>query len=73
MNKGSHENSGQCSPVFRGYADYLQTQEFKERHRELMTIAKEKNVVIMCAEAVPWRCHRLMVSSIVLKFRTFGV
>lgn len=47
---------------FRGFADYMQTAEFKEGLEELMELAKEKVCVIMCAEAVPWRCHRSLVA-----------
>ena len=46
---------------FRGYADYMQTPEFREGIQKLITIAKEKQTVIMCAEAVPWRCHRSLI------------
>lgn len=51
---------------FRGYADYMQTDEFKEGLQELITIAEHKVVVIMCAEAVPWRCHRSLVGDALL-------
>jgi uncharacterized protein (DUF488 family) len=51
---------------FRGYADYMQTPEFKEGLHELITIAHEKTVVIMCAEAVPWRCHRSLIGDALL-------
>jgi uncharacterized protein (DUF488 family) len=51
---------------FRGYADYMQTSEFKESIEELITIAKEKQTVIMCAEAVPWRCHRSLIGDALL-------
>jgi|SRR5579885_2632040 len=46
---------------FRGYADYMQTPEFTKSVEELIKIAREKQTVIMCAEAVPWRCHRSLV------------
>ncbi len=51
---------------FRGYADYMQTDEFKEGLQELITIAEHKVVVIMCAEAVPWRCHRSLIGDALL-------
>jgi uncharacterized protein (DUF488 family) len=51
---------------FRGYADYMQTSEFKEGLDELIKTAQEKTVVIMCAEAVPWRCHRSLVGDALL-------
>lgn len=46
---------------FRGYADYMQTPEFATGIEELIKIAQEKQTVIMCAEAVPWRCHRSLI------------
>jgi uncharacterized protein (DUF488 family) len=46
---------------FRGYADYMQTPEFEESIKQLIKLAKEKQITIMCAEAVPWRCHRSLV------------
>lgn len=59
--KVSDLNEAWRSPQFRGYADYMQTGEFKEGLKELIQIAKKKVSVIMCSEAVPWRCHRSMV------------
>jgi len=46
---------------FRGYADYMQTPEFKEGISELIAVTAKKQSVIMCAEAVPWRCHRSLI------------
>ena len=46
---------------FRGYADYMQTSEFAESLEQLMRIAETARTVIMCAEAVPWRCHRSLI------------
>lgn len=46
---------------FRGYADYMQTPEFTENLQQLMRIAETTRTVIMCAEAVPWRCHRSLI------------
>ncbi len=51
---------------FRGFADYMQTDEFKHGIEKLIKIAKKKNVVIMCAEAVPWRCHRSLIGDALL-------
>lgn len=51
---------------FRGFADYMQTEEFKEGIKELIEIAQRKTVVIMCAEAVPWRCHRSLIGDALL-------
>ncbi len=47
---------------FRAYADYLGTDEFTTALDALLEFAREKSVAIMCAEAVPWRCHRWLVS-----------
>lgn len=49
-------------PAFRGYADYMETGEFREGIHELEKIAAQKRTVYMCSEAVWWRCHRSMVS-----------
>ena len=51
---------------FRGYADYMQTAEFAESLATLMRLAGEKRTVIMCAEAVPWRCHRSLIGDALL-------
>ena len=47
---------------FRAYADYMETREFKEALEDLLKLARLEPTVIMCAEAVPWRCHRLLIS-----------
>jgi uncharacterized protein (DUF488 family) len=54
-------NAGWKNPSFRGYADYMQTLDFEKSLERLITIAKEKVTAIMCAEAVPWRCHRSLI------------
>jgi uncharacterized protein (DUF488 family) len=46
---------------FRGYADYMQTSEFAESLEKLVELAADSQMVIMCAEAVPWRCHRSLI------------
>lgn len=48
--------------AFRGYADYMETAEFKDGIKELLELAGRKRTAIMCAEAVWWRCHRSMIS-----------
>ena len=55
-------NTGWRNESFRGYADYLQTQEFESALAALMEAAGREPVAIMCAEAVPWRCHRSLIS-----------
>jgi uncharacterized protein (DUF488 family) len=56
-------NQGWHNSAFRGYADYMQTPEFFLGLRKLNQLVKlSKNVAIMCAEAVPWRCHRQLIA-----------
>lgn len=56
-------NMGWHNASFRGFADYMQTLEFFEGLKELNTLIKKgHNVAIMCAEAVPWRCHRSLIA-----------
>jgi len=55
-------NTGWKNPSFRGYADYMQTPEFDAAIAALIQAAAEKPSAIMCAEAVPWKCHRSLVS-----------
>jgi uncharacterized protein (DUF488 family) len=54
-------NTGWHNVSFRGFADYMQTQEFAAAIEKLVELAKEKPTAIMCAEAVPWRCHRSLI------------
>ena len=55
-------NLGWRSPGFRGYADYMQTGPFREALEGLMVRAQAEPTAIMCAEAVPWRCHRSLIA-----------
>lgn len=66
VNKESDENAGWRNAAFRGYADFMQTKEFKDALKDLMSLAVKKKIVIMCAEAVPWRCHRSLVGDALL-------
>ncbi len=54
-------NMGWRNASFRGYADYMQTPEFDEALARAIELATEKPTAFMCAEAVPWRCHRSLV------------
>jgi uncharacterized protein (DUF488 family) len=56
------KNSVWKNEAFRGYADYMETAEFKNAIIRLEEIAKSKNVAYMCSEALWWRCHRSMIS-----------
>jgi uncharacterized protein (DUF488 family) len=60
-------NLGWKNLSFRGFADYMQTPEFSEALESLEEIAGEKRTAIMCAEAVPWRCHRSLVADAMTK------
>jgi uncharacterized protein (DUF488 family) len=59
--KKDSPNMGWVNESFRGYADYMQTQEFEKAIEDLVARAAETQIAIMCAEAVPWRCHRSLV------------
>jgi uncharacterized protein (DUF488 family) len=54
-------NAGWRNASFRGYADYMQATEFEENLEKLIDFAKDNRIAIMCAEAVPWRCHRSLI------------
>ncbi len=51
---------------FRGYADYMETPQFARALDELLAMAAERRTALMCAEAVPWRCHRSLVGDALL-------
>ena len=55
-------NIGWRNASFRGYADYMQTSEFEEQIETLIQLGKEHRIALMCAEAVPWRCHRSLIA-----------
>ncbi len=55
-------NKGWRNASFRGYADYMQTPEFEEALGKLIALAEEKRTAVLCAEAVPWRCHRSLLA-----------
>ncbi|MDQ2868472.1 MAG: DUF488 domain-containing protein [Verrucomicrobiota bacterium] len=59
--KPDSPNLGWRNASFRGYADYMQTTEFAENFDHLIELAGQERVAIMCAEAVPWRCHRSLI------------
>jgi uncharacterized protein (DUF488 family) len=59
-------NTAWRNASFRGYADYMGTPEFQENLDTLIGLAKEERVAIMCAEAVPWRCHRSLIADALL-------
>ena len=55
-------NLGWRNASFRGFADYMRTPEFENHLNELAKLAQRKRTAVMCAEALPWRCHRSLIS-----------
>ncbi|MGZ3493390.1 MAG: DUF488 domain-containing protein [Thermodesulfobacteriota bacterium] len=55
-------NLGWRNASFRGFADYMRTPEFENHLNELVKLAQDKRIALMCAEALPWRCHRSLIS-----------
>ena len=55
-------NTGWRNLSFRGFADYMQKEEFKNSLWALIELAKTERLALMCAEAVPWRCHRSLIA-----------
>ncbi len=55
-------NTGWRNASFRGFADYMQTPEFGAALADLIEFTRGKRCAIMCAEAVPWRCHRSLIA-----------
>lgn len=53
---------------FRGFADYMQTPQFHDAIKHLLSIVQTKTVALMCAEAVPWRCHRSLIGDVLLTY-----
>jgi uncharacterized protein (DUF488 family) len=59
-------NTGWENASFRGYADYMQTEDFEKNLEKLIAYVNKKKVAIMCAEAVPFRCHRSLIGDAML-------
>ncbi|MGB3954076.1 MAG: DUF488 domain-containing protein [Brooklawnia sp.] len=59
-------NLGWRNQSFRNYADHMQTDDFRQGIAALLEIAQRGQTAIMCAEAVPWRCHRSLVGDALL-------
>lgn len=59
-------NKGWRNASFQGYADHMLTDEFKKGFKKLVSLSRRKKLAIMCAEAVPWRCHRRLISDALL-------
>ena len=60
------ENTAWRNASFRGYADYMQTQEFAQALDLLIELGRAEPTAAMCAEAVPWRCHRSLIADALL-------
>lgn len=73
--KAGSVNLGWHNASFRGFADYMQTAEFRQGVKQLKKIAAKKMTAIMCAEAVPFRCHRSLVADALTKekWRVFHI
>lgn len=59
-------NIGWHNLAFRGYADYMQSSEFADNVQWVANLVRTERCVLMCAEAVPWRCHRSMIGDALL-------
>ena len=59
--KDSH-NTLRHNESFRGYADYMETSDFRQGIKQVTDIAEERHKVIVCAEVLWWRCHRSMIA-----------
>jgi uncharacterized protein (DUF488 family) len=59
-------NTAWRNASFRGYADYMQTVQFQEAVEKLIQLTKSDRIVLMCAETVPWRCHRSLIEDALL-------
>ncbi|HLI33462.1 MAG TPA: DUF488 domain-containing protein [Terriglobia bacterium] len=59
-------NTGWRNASFRGFADYMQQPEFRSGLDKLLKLARLRPTAIMCAEAVPWRCHRSLIADALL-------
>lgn len=68
-------NTGWINASFRGFADYMQTESFQKGLEKLEKLAQKKRCVLMCAEGVPWRCHRSLIADAlkVKKWKVFHI
>lgn len=56
------QNTGWHNASFRGYADYMQSADFAENVDQVVALARSQRCALMCAESLPWRCHRSMIA-----------
>ncbi|MBV8101701.1 MAG: DUF488 domain-containing protein [Verrucomicrobia bacterium] len=59
-------NMGWRNASFRGYADYMQTPDFEMSLQVLIDLTEADRIALMCAEALPWRCHRSLIADALL-------
>ncbi|NLT48325.1 MAG: DUF488 domain-containing protein [Clostridiales bacterium] len=59
-------NTAWRNASFRGYADYMQTPQFQKAVEKLISMTSRERIALMCAEAVPWRCHRSLIADALL-------
>jgi uncharacterized protein (DUF488 family) len=59
-------NGGWRNKSFRGYADHMQSSDFKNSLERCLEMAAVERVALMCAEAVPWRCHRSLIADAIV-------
>jgi uncharacterized protein (DUF488 family) len=59
-------NTGWRNASFRGYADYMQTPQFAAALEQVVALGGKERIALMCAEAVPWRCHRSLIADALL-------
>ncbi len=70
--RADSQNAGWTNRSFRGYADYMQSPEFADSVQRVVELAATERCALMCAEAVPWRCHRSLIGDALL-VRGIGV
>lgn len=64
--KADSPNKGWRNDSFRGFADYMQTNDFADNVEQLLALVLRERVGLMCAELVPWRCHRSLIADALL-------
>jgi uncharacterized protein (DUF488 family) len=67
--KANSTNLGLENLSFRGYADYMQTKDFADALLKIIALARENRVALMCAEALPWKCHRNLIADALVAHR----
>lgn len=73
LTQKSDENSGWQHPSFRAYADYMNTDSFAAGIQSLLDLARSECTAIMCSETLWWRCHRRMISDVLVAIHKINV